>query len=316
MRNSFFASSDRPSLRQGLNVLLAAFAFTLVYGTAGFYLLDRHFSVHFGLLDGIRQTILMFTSFTDPGLVPITGFGRYFADSIYVIAFVSLGFAFLMLIRPVLVREPATQEERVRAEEIVRKYGHTALARPALFDDKSYFFYSDNTVIAYTAHGRGALVLGDPIGPLEDSPAAIRAFKDFCTRNDWDPAFTSAMPEYVDMYKAAGLSTLCIGYEAIVDLKTFTLEGSEHKNVRNAVNRMDHLGYRVEVYQPPLEDDLVRALRKVSDNWLAGQSGGEMHFSVGWFDEDYIRESPVVVVYGQDNAPTAFANLVTELSKE
>ena len=315
LRNSFFAASDRPSLRQGFNVLMAAFAFTLVYGTAGFYLLDRHFSVRFGLLDGIRQTVLMFTSFTDPGLEPITGFGRYFADSIYVIAFASLGFALLMVIRPVLVREPATQGEREHAETIVRKYGYTALARPALFDDKSYFFYSNGTVIAYTAHGRGALVLGDPIGPLKEAPAAIRAFKDFCTRNDWDPAFTSAMPEYLDMYKAAGLSTLCIGYEAIVDLKNFTLEGSEHKNVRNAVNRMDHLGYRFEVRLPPQDDELIVALHKVSDNWLAGQSGGEMHFSVGWFDESYIRESPVVVVVAPDGAPTAFANLVTEYQK-
>ncbi len=315
LRNSFFAASDRPSLRQGLYVLLVAFIFTLGYGTAGFYLLDRHFSVHFGLMDSIRQTVLMFTSFTDPGLEPITGFGRYFADSIYVIAIVSLGFALLMLIRPVLVREQATEEERQRAENIIRRYGHTALARPALFDDKSCFFYSDNTLISYAARGRGALVLGDPIGPQNEIAPAVNVFKDYCARNDWTPAFTSVMPENLAAYKAAGLSITCIGYEAIVSLKSYTLEGSENKNVRNAVNRMEHLGYRVEVHQPPHGNDLLHALHKVSDNWLAAQSGGEMHFSVGWFDESYLGEGPLVVVYAQDGNPTAFANLVTEYRK-
>jgi phosphatidylglycerol lysyltransferase len=129
------------------------------------------------------------------------------------------------------------------------------------------------------------------------------------------PAFTSVMPEHLAAYKAAGFTTVCIGYEAIVMLKDFSLEGSEHKSIRNAVTRIEHLGYRAEVYQPPLDNDLIHALHRVSDNWLAAQSGGEMHFSVGWFDEDYIRESAVVVVYAQDGTPTAFANLVTEYQK-
>jgi phosphatidylglycerol lysyltransferase len=165
LRNSFFAASDRPSLRQGLNVLVTAFGFTLVYGSVGFYLLDRHFSAHFGLVDSIRQTVAMFTSFTNPGLEPITGFGKYFAGSIYIIGFVSLGFALLMLLRPVLVREQATEAEWDHAEKIVQEYGCTALARTVLFKDKSYFFDQENSLIAYAVRGRGAIALGDPIGP-------------------------------------------------------------------------------------------------------------------------------------------------------
>lgn len=312
LRNNFHAYTDRPSLRQGLLVLAGAFLFTLVYGTAGFYLLDKHFHLNFGLADAIRQTVVMFTSFYDPGLQPITGFGRYFAFSIYVVGLITLTYALLMLIRPVLVREPATASECQQATDIVEHYGRTALARPALFDDKSYFFTPGGSVIAYAARGRGAMALGDPIGPRPDAPAAIVSFRDFCARNDWTPSFASVLPDFLDAYHAAGFETVCIGKEAIVGLETFTLEGSENKNVRNAFNKLVRLGYRFQMHTPPLDDALLHALRAISDAWLTLQHGGEMHFANGWFDDDYIRSGPVAVVHAPDGKPTAFANLVTE----
>src|SRR6266542_507304 len=74
LRPHFHARSDPPSVQQGLQTLLAALAFTVIYGVVGFYLLDRHFKVHFGFWFAVRQTIVMFTQFYDPGLQPITGF--------------------------------------------------------------------------------------------------------------------------------------------------------------------------------------------------------------------------------------------------
>jgi phosphatidylglycerol lysyltransferase len=314
-RHSFHASSDRPSLRQGLLVLAIAFGFTLVYGAAGFYLLDRHFSVHFGLLDALHQTVVMFTSFYNPGLEPITGFGKYFADSIYVVGFITLGFALLMLIRPVLVRQPAANEERIRAATIIGSHGRTALARSALFDDKSYFFSPGGAVIAYAVRERGAMALGDPIGPPELASATIAAFRDFCARNDWTPSFASTLPDYLNAYRAAGFDVICIGYEAIVILDQFSLEGSQNKDIRYAVNRMERSGYRAEVHLPPLEDKLMQSLHEISDAWLTLRRGGEMRFSDGWFEDGYIRNGPVIVVHAPDGSPTAFANLVPEYQK-
>ncbi len=315
LRRSFHAMSDTPSVRQGLIVLAAAFGFTLVYGTVGFYLLDRHFSIRFGLVDALRQTIMMFTMFSNPGLEPITGFGKYFAYSIYLIAFATLGFALLMLIRPVLVRLPATVEQRAQAETIITKYGRTSLSRAALFEDKSYFFGSSETVIAYSARQRGAVVLGDPIGPPQQIAGSIEAFLDFCSRNDWTPTFVSTLPDFLDSYRAAGLESLCIGYEAIVQLGEFTLEGSQNKDVRTSVHRMERLGYHAEVHLPPLEDKLMRSLREISDAWLTMRHGGEMHFSDGWFDEPTIRNGPVIVIHESGGSPTAFANIVPEYQK-
>lgn len=315
LRRSFHAMSDPPSVRQGLIVLAGAFTFTLVYGAVGFYLLDRHFNVHFGLIDALRQTIVMFTVFSNPGLTPTTTFGKFFADSIYIIAAGTLGFALLMLIRPVLVRLPATAAERARAEAIVTQYGRTSLARATLFEDKSYFFGADETVIAYAARQRGVTVLGDPIGPPEQIAKVILDFRDFCTKNDWTPAFASTLPDYLELYHAAGFDSLCIGYEAVVQLDEFSLEGSQNKDVRNSVHRMERLGYRTEVYEPPLDNRLMQSLQEISNAWLTLQHGGEMHFSDGWFNDPYIRNGPVIVIHAPDGKPTAFANLVPEYSK-
>lgn len=315
LRRSFHAMSDPPSVRQGLSVLAAAFAFTLIYGTIGFYLLDQHFNIHFSLLDALRQTFVMFTSFANPGLEPTSAFGKFFAGSIYIIGIGTIGFALLMLIRPVLVRLPATAEERKHAETIVMKYGRTSLARATLFEDKSYFFGSGETVIAYAARQRGVTILGDPIGPTEQIATAIMDFRDYCARNDWTPAFASTLPDHLNDYHAAGFDSLCIGYEAIVYLNEFSLEGSQNKDVRNSVHRMERLGYSAEVHLPPLDNRLMQSLQEISDAWLTLQHGGEMHFSDGWFNDNYIRNGPVIVIHAPDGSPTAFANLVPEFLK-
>lgn len=314
LRRSFHAASDRPSLRQGLIVLAVAFAFTLVYGAAGFYLLDRHFQVSYSLWGAIRQTVVMFVEFYNPGTQPVTSFGKYFADSIYVIGLGSLGFALLMLIRPVLIRFPATALERDKAAEIVQRYGRTALARPALFEDKSYFFYKE-TVIAYAVRNRGAMALGDPIGPSAEAADAILEFRKFCADNDWMPSFVSTLPDYLDAYRAAGLDAACIGFEAIVNLKDFSLEGSKNKGIRNTISHMERGGYRAEIHMPPLDNAMMTSLGAISDAWLTLHHGGEMHFSDGWFNDSYIRNNPVVVVHASDGAPIAFANLVPEYAK-
>jgi phosphatidylglycerol lysyltransferase len=315
LRPNYHADSDKPSVRQGLVVLAWAFGFTLAYGTIGLDLLDRHFKIHFGLWGALQQTLVMFTTFNNPGLVPVTGFGRYFVFSIYLVGAATGSYALLKLVSPVLVRQPATPVERARAAAIVEAYGRTALARPALFEDKSYFFSPGGSVIAYAARGRGAMALGDPIGPPEDAAEAIRAFRAFCVCNDWSPTFVSVLPDALECYRAADFDTMCMGQEAIVDLKTFTLEGSAYKNIRNAVSKMGRLGFKAEMHMPPLDDKLLHELRAVSDEWLTVMHGGEMHFSDGWFEDAYVRNSPVMTIRAGNGEITAFANLLPEYQK-
>ena len=122
LRPNYHADSDRPSVRQGLIVLAWAFGFTLAYGTIGLDLLDRHFKIPFGFWGALQQTVVMFTTFNNPGLIPVTSFGRYFVFSIYLVGAATGSYALLKLISPVLVRQPATPGERARASRIVETY--------------------------------------------------------------------------------------------------------------------------------------------------------------------------------------------------
>jgi phosphatidylglycerol lysyltransferase len=312
MRAHFHARSDRPSIQQGLRVLVGALLVTLAYGVTGFFLLDRHYSVNFGFWAALRQTVVMFTQFYDPGLTPLTRFGHFFADSIYMVGAFTIGYAGLMLLRPVFVHNLATPEERSRAQEIVEKFGHSSLARFLLFEDKRYFFSTGGSVIGYALIGRVAVTLGDPVGPTEDLLPAIKAFSGFSQGNDWLPVFYQTLPEALQLYKQAGFDVISIGDEGIVNLDTFTMQGKEGKPLRSPVNKLTSAGYKFIIHQPPIPGSLLEELRAISDEWLTTMHGSEKKFSLGWFDDDYIRNSPIGAVHAPEGWVCAFANVISE----
>ena len=315
LRDVFTAESDQPSIAQGVKVLIGALLFTVAYGTTGFFLADmRHYRVNFSLPEALLQTLAMFFTEDNAGLEPRTRFGRFFANSIYLVGTLTLTYALFMILRPVLVRgEPATPEERQKALKIVEQYGRSSLARLTLLKDKAYYFSpSGGSVIAYVPKGRGAIALGDPIGPPEERKEVIFGFQQFCQRNDWYPAFYQTLPDDLDLYRSLGFRVLKIGEEAIVDLKVFTLQGKPGKDLRAALNRMKKLGHEFKFYEPPISDQLLRELKVVSDEWLQLTHGSEKQFSLGWFHDEYLRECQIAFVQNAAGQISAFVNIIPE----
>ena len=308
----FQARSDPPAFWQGIRALGAALVFTLAYGVAGFYLLDRQYSVAFGFWAAVRQTVIMFTQFYDPGLVPITAFGRYFADSIYLVGAATFGYALIMMVRPVLVRGRATPAARASAQAIIAAHGRSALAHLALLDDKAYYFSPGGSLVAFTVYGRIAVALGDPIGPSSDLGAAIKGYVAFCGHNDWQPLFYETMADSLDCFREAGFQSVTIGHDAIVDLAVFSLDQPENEGLREPVARLADLGHRMEVHEPPLSPLLLEELRTVSDDWLDVRHTKEKRFASGWFDDDYVSASRVAAVHSPDGNVTAFVNVLPE----
>jgi phosphatidylglycerol lysyltransferase len=169
--------------------------------------------------------------------------------------------------------------------------------------------------VAFVARGRVALVLGDPVGPPQDLPAALQGFKEYCARNDWQPVFYQALPDALPVYQQAGFSSACIGQEAVIDLAGFDLRNPLLVELRSSVERVASLGYTAQVYEPPLADDLLHELHAISDEWLTLVSGVEQRYSRGWFDVEYIRSSRVIVIYTGDGIACAFANLLPEYQR-
>ena len=105
---------------------------------------------------------------------------------------------------------------------------------------------------------------------------------------------------------------MCIGHEAIVNLSDFTLEGKAGKPLRPPINHLLKTGCRTQIYEPPLPEDILNELRAISNEWLTMVHGTEKRFSLGYFNEAYICDCPVMVVCDKDGAITAFANAVIE----
>lgn len=313
LRSHFTAQSDPPSIRQGIRVLGGALIFTLAYGTLGFLWLDQHYAVKFNLLEAFRQTLAMFFTADNAGLQATNRYGQFFANSIYLMGAVSLGYAFWMILRPVLLSQTESEANRQRATAIVNQYGCTSLARFTLFPDKYYFFSpSGQSIIAYVPKGRTALALGDPIGPPAERQEVLQSFQIFCHRNDWLPAFYQVLPQDLKLYQSMGWQSLKIGEEGIVDLQRFTLQGKAGRKLRSSLNKLTQAGYRLQFYQPPISGTLLDQLESISDEWLAMMQGAEKQFSLGWFDRTYLSESEIAVVLAPDGTPQAFANVIPE----
>lgn len=316
MKNTFTAESDRPSITQGVRVFIGALLFTLAYGTAGFFILEGKYQVNFNIPEALWQTLAMFFSADNAGLQPKSKYGYFFANSVYIVGCVTVTYGLLMVLRPVLLRDTATNYQRQKAREIINSYGKTSLARLALLSDKSYYFSpSGRSVVAYVAKGRAAIALGSPIGPADDHQEAVIGFKYFCDRYDWYAAFYEVLPEDLDIYRNQGFRVLKIGEEAIIKLAKFSLKGKDKQNLRTAVNRFTKSGYYFQLYSPPIPEELFPELRLVSDDWLQSMNGSEKQFSIGWFHEVYLKECQIGVVYNSDNKIVAFATLLGNYNK-
>ena len=313
LRKSFTAESDRPSIAQGVRVLVGALLFTLAYGTSGFFLMERQYKTQFDLWQALKQTLAIFFTIDNGGIEATTRFGSFFITSIYIVGASTIIYAVWMLLRPVLLQVGGTEAERERAAKIIQQHGRSSLAHLCLLPDKSYYFSpSGKTIIAYVPKGRGAIALGDPIGASEDLKDAIIGYQEFCDRNDWHPAFYQTKPDNLDLYRTLGFKAVKIGEEGIVDLHTFTTQGKAGRNLRNSLNRFNKLGYQVKFYQPPIADELLARLKVVSDRWLNKMQGSEKHFSLGWFDYNYLRDCEIVTVENQAGEIVAFANIIPE----
>lgn len=311
-RGVYTARSDAPSVAQGAKTLLASGLFTLAYGTAGLFFLDRVHGVKGNLPGAALQTLMMFIAQDNAGLIPATRFGRFFVDSIYWVGGITLLYSLWMLLRPMLLRgAPADEAQHIQAKAIVGRYGGSSLAAMTLLGDKSYFFSaSGKSLIAYVPKGRGAVALGDPIGPQEEAAEMIQGFLDFCRVNDWTPGFYQVQPSLLDLYGQFGFRAIKIGEEAVVNLITFTMSGKSGQDLRTARNKLTKSGHGITFYQPPISRSLLVELRSVSDEWLGMMKGSEKKFSVGWFDEAYLGQTTIAVVRKPDGVVSAFANLV------
>jgi len=311
-RKEFTVKSSVPDLQEAFLRLGLAFVLAIGYGVVGFWILDpREFGIDFGWGDALGKTLLFLSLVGDPTLVPRTHYATWFLDSLSLMTATAVGYGFFALFRPVVYEFSTHPREHAQAQEIVQKYGRSSLDFFKAWPDKSFFFSSSgNCFLAYRVGGHFAVVLGDPVGPEEAIEPTLRAFTNFCGDNDWGLGLHQTLPDFLPIYTHMGFRKMKIGDDAIVDLSQFDLHGRDKKDLRNRVNRMEKDGVRVQYYEAPLADEVLVQVKEVSDEWLEIPGRRERGFTLGSFEEEYIRSCPVFAAVSAEGTMLAFANLI------
>jgi phosphatidylglycerol lysyltransferase len=214
-----------------------------------------------------------------------------------------------LLLRPARhLPRPPQVEELERARVIIEQSGDTA-AWLAMLGDKNLLFSDDGRgFVMYRPVGRNWIAMGDPVGPPEVRRELLWRFREACDRYAARPVFYQAcvddLPDYID----AGFVLSKIGEEARVPLANFSLDGPQRADLRQGWRRLQRQEVYFEMLSPEQVAKQIDGLRAVSDAWLEELSTAEKGFSLGRFDDAYIKRFHCAVVK-RDGAIVAFANL-------
>ncbi|HUT70127.1 MAG TPA: bifunctional lysylphosphatidylglycerol flippase/synthetase MprF [Desulfatiglandales bacterium] len=207
------------------------------------------------------------------------------------------------------------QEDLERAGAIVQNSPRT-YAGLALLGDKSFLFSQNgNAFIMYGIEGRSWVSMGDPIGREEEWPELTWQFRKMVDRYDGWTVFYEVGPENLHVYLDLGLTLLKLGEEARVRLAGFSLEGGARKGLRHTYHKLEGEGCTFEVIPAERVPTLLPELRRISDAWLEEKSTKEKGFSLGFFDEGYLKRFPAGMIL-KEGKIVAFANLWPGAGKE
>lgn len=306
-RGAFQAPYDRPSLWRAFSVLATGASVAVLTGTMTALWLPRtsHLSI-WRAFEAVTERLAGINS------IPIPGPRRdHFLTIVLGAAGLVLALAAIWIVlRPVLHRPLQHGRDCTRAREIVARYGGDTLGYFALRDDKHHWIWGD-TLIAYAVINGVCLVSPDPVGPEDEREAAWSAFRAHVDSNGWSVAVMGASADWLPIYRASGLRDLYVGDEAIVDVRSFSLEGGRNKGLRQAVNRIAKKGYTIAFMDPSVIDHRLEArLRRLMTESRRGEVERGFSMTLGRVFSPEDKGLLLAVCYGPDGEPCAFCQFV------
>jgi phosphatidylglycerol lysyltransferase len=225
-------------------------------------------------------------------------------------------FAAVRLLRPLRLRRQAPQGTELEQARAVIAVSPQTSANLALLGDKTLLFNEARTAfVMYAVEGRSWVAMGDPIGPESERQELIWRFRELCEQSEGWPVFYEVGHDSLYLYLDIGLTLLKLGEEARVPLPRFTLEGKVRSGLRYAHRKLEKEDCSFTVVEAAKVAALLPELRQVSDSWLSGKHAREKGFSLGFFQPEYLKTTPVALVRRQGRL-IAFANLWLGAEKE
>ena len=218
-------------------------------------------------------------------------------------------YAGLRLLRIAPPEIPAPDEASIaHAAAIIARSPDTTANLALLGDKRILFSDSGLAFIMFGVVGRSWIALGDPVGPSEELPELAWKFREEADRHDAWTVFYLVSAPTLPLCIDLGLSMVKVGERAVVPLPEFSLDGSSRKRLRQAMRDVEADGAAFSVAPAAEIPALLPELRRVSDDWLAAKNTREKGFSLGYFDERYLRNFSVACVRVGGRL-VAFANI-------
>lgn len=171
--------------------------------------------------------------------------------------------------------------ERDTLVKCVRRYG--SAASDAILDPicKVFNLPDIDGVIGYRVDSSCAIVYGDPVCSIADTPALVKAFHDYCQKNKLNVLYIMTSERFAkwamqDCCKAI----IEFGEELVIDPHNDpkARHGTHASLVRRKVRHALKEGVEIKEYLPS-DNAVEQAIESVSEQWLNARRGPQVHIS-------------------------------------
>jgi phosphatidylglycerol lysyltransferase len=212
------------------------------------------------------------------------------------------------------VKEVTTSDD-IDALSSILDTSSTTAHYVSLLGDKQIHFNEDRSgFVMYGIEGKSVVSLGDPVAEESKIPELIWSFYEMSRRIGGKAVFYEVSEKYLWVYVEAGLSVLKLGEEAVVPLATFKIEGKKRATLRHQRNRCIREGLTFEVIGKEDVPAYLPQLKAISDLWLQDKNTREKGFSLGFFNESYLKQFPAALVRKHGEL-VGFANILASKNK-
>ncbi|KRL02868.1 bifunctional lysylphosphatidylglycerol flippase/synthetase MprF [Liquorilactobacillus capillatus] len=206
-------------------------------------------------------------------------------------------------------------EERIK--QVVKRFAGNETSHLAFLRDKNIYFYQENDedqlFFMYRKKANKLIIMGEPVGNTAYFEKAILQLMREADKEGYQLTFYEINSQLTLILHELGFDFIKTGEEGYVKLADFTLTGKKKRAQRALINKFAREGYQFSLEQPPFSLEQMAEFKRISDSWLNGQN--EKGFSLGFFDEYYLNQSPIAVIRDAEHQAVAFANIMPTGSK-
>lgn len=306
---AFTGRPRRRSVRRAGRRLGVVLLVLFVYTAVGFAVLQDDFVPAATPADMVAEFATRIFFSTTHAIEPATTAARWFVGSI---GAVWLGAILVTLIGLMYSsrRSLPLPEQDERLQEALRESEPSTIEWMLTWDGNTMWFFPDGTtVIGYRVVGTVALCLSDPVGPLDERVAALRAFDDFCFRRGWIPCLFAAGQHTADLAAEVGWKSVQVGEDSVIPLADLEFKGKKWQDVRTAINKAGKQGIRLEsIRWADAKPVLTDQLRAISQGWVSDKSLPEMGFTLGTLAEADDPEVRLHLAVDEDQTVEGFTS--------